>query len=186
LRHARAALAHGGDDATAFAVAALTILHIDHDFEAASGAVARAVSLNGSCATAFYLGAHVHALSGDAAIAEDYAARALRLSPFDPFGFMALYSLGMVRVRERRFDEAAALCSKSVQANPRFSTLYAFQTAILADAGRDEEATSVARRLLELEPNFHVRPFLGFFSGFSHKAVTESLSAGLRKVGLPE
>jgi len=186
LRHARAALAHGGDDATALAIAALTILHIGHDFEAASGAIARAVSLNGSCATALYLGAHVHALSGDAAIAEDYAARALRLSPFDPFGFMALYSLGFVRVRERRFDEAAALCSKAVQANPRFSTLYAFQTAILAEAGRDEEARSVARRLLELEPSFRVRPFVGFFSGFLHKAGMDPLSAGLRKVGLPE
>jgi adenylate cyclase len=186
LRHARAALAHGGDDATALAVAALTVLHLGHDFEAASGAIARAVSLNGSCATAFYFGAHVHALSGDAAIAEDYAARALRLSPFDPTGYMALYSLAMLRVRERRFDEAAALCSKSVQANPRFSTLYAFQTAILAEAGRDEEARSVASRLLELEPNFHVRPFLGFMSGFFHKSVAEPLSSGLRKVGLPE
>ena len=186
LRHARAALAHGGDDATALAVAALTILHIGHDLEAASGAIARAVSLNGSCATAFYFGAHVHALSGDAAIAEDYAARALRLSPFDPFSFMALYSLAMVRVRERRFDDAAALCSKSVQANPRFSTLYAFQTAILAEASRDEEARSAASRLLELEPNFHVRPFLGFMSGFFHKGAADPLSAGLRKVGLPE
>jgi adenylate cyclase len=186
LRHARAALAHGGDDATAFAVAALTVLHIGHDLEAASGAIARAVSLNGSCATAFYFGAHIHALSGDTAIAEDYAARALRLGPFDPFSFMALYSLGMVRVRERRYDEAAALFSKGVQANPRFSTLYAFQTATLAVAGRDEEARSVARRLLELEPNFHVRPFLGFASGFMHKAAADQLSAGLSKVGLPE
>jgi len=186
MRHARAALAHGGDDATALAVAALTVLHVGHDFEAASGAIARAVSLNGSCATAFYFGAHVHGLSGDPAIAEDYAARALRLSPFDPFSFMALYSLAMVRVREGRYDEAAALGSQSVQANPRFSTLYAFQTAILAQAGRDEEARSVASRLLELEPDFHVRSFLGFMSGFFHASAAGPLSAGLRKVGLPE
>jgi TolB-like protein/class 3 adenylate cyclase len=186
MRHARAALAHGGDDATALAVAALTVLHVGHDFEAASGAIARAVSLNGSCATAFYFGAHVHGLSGDPAIAEDYAARALRLSPFDPFSFMALYALAMVRVREGRYDDAAAFGSRSVQANPRFSTLYAFHTAILAQAGRDEEAKSVASRLLELEPNFHVQSFLGFMSGFFHPAAADPLSAGLRKVGLPE
>jgi adenylate cyclase len=66
LRHARAALAHGADDATALAVASLSILHLGHDFDAAAGPIARAVSLNGSCATAFYLGAHIHAMKGDA------------------------------------------------------------------------------------------------------------------------
>jgi adenylate cyclase len=76
LRHARAALAHGSDDPTALAVASLTTLHLGHDFEAASGAIARAVALNGNCATAYYFGAHIHALSGDAATAEDFAGRA--------------------------------------------------------------------------------------------------------------
>ena len=58
LRHAQAALAYGGDDATAVAIASFVILHLGHDFAAASGAVARALALNASCATAFYLGAH--------------------------------------------------------------------------------------------------------------------------------
>jgi adenylate cyclase len=76
VRHARAALTYGGDDATALAVASLTLLHLGHDFAAASGAVTRALSLNASCATAFYFGAHVNAFSGDPAVAEEYANRA--------------------------------------------------------------------------------------------------------------
>ena len=71
VRHARLALALGTDDATALAYAALTVLHLAHDFEAASGAIARALSLNGSCATALYWGAHIHAWSGDPVLAED-------------------------------------------------------------------------------------------------------------------
>src|SRR5439155_982307 len=39
VRHARLALALGTDDATALAYAALTVLHLAHDFEAASGAL---------------------------------------------------------------------------------------------------------------------------------------------------
>jgi adenylate cyclase len=185
VRHARAALAHGGDDATALAIAALSILHLGRDFEAGSGAIARAVALNGSCATAYYFGAHIHSLSGDAALAEDYAIRAMRLSPFDQYSFMALYSLGSVRGRGGRFDEAASFYSKGVQANPRFSTLYALHAGALAEAGRDEEARSVASRLLALEPSFRVRPFVSFFS-FIHKDLIDALSAGLQKAGLPE
>jgi adenylate cyclase len=89
VRHARAALTYGGDDATALAVASLTLLHLGHDFAAASGAVTRALSLNASCATAFYFGAHVNAFSGDPAVAEEYANRALRLSPFDTYVYFA-------------------------------------------------------------------------------------------------
>ena len=102
VRHARMALAHGTDDATALSIAALVILHLGHDFEAASGAISRALSLNGSCAAAFYWGAHIHAFSGDPTIAEDYANRALRLSPFDPFSFDAYVAQGLVRLREQR------------------------------------------------------------------------------------
>ncbi len=186
VRHARTALAHGGDDATALAVASLTLLHLAYDFEAASGAVARALSLNDSFAAAFYFGAHIHALRGDAATAEEYAGKALRLSPFDPLSYLALHAIGTVRVRQGRFDEAASQYSKAIQANPRFSILYALHTAAPALAGREAEAKFAADRLLALEPSFRIQPFLAAFSPFFDQVLTDSLSIGLRKVGLPE
>jgi adenylate cyclase len=108
-RHARLALAHGSDDTIALSISALVILHLGHDFDAASGAIARALSLNPSCAAAFYWGAHIHAVSGDLVLAEEYAHRALRLSPFDPTSFNTYLALGFVRARERRYDDAAGL-----------------------------------------------------------------------------
>jgi adenylate cyclase len=186
VRHARMALAHGTDDATALSIASLVILHLDHDFEAASGAIARALSLNGSCAAALYWGAHVHAWSGDPVIAEDYANRALRLSPFDPVSFEAYLTLGTVRFRKQHYDDAAAFYAKAVQANPRFSSLYAAQTTALAMAGRIEESKSLARRLLELEPDFRVGPFMEFFVKFARPEIVDGLAEGLRKAGLPE
>jgi adenylate cyclase len=185
LRHARAALAHGADDATALAVASLSILHLGHDFAAASGAIDRAVSLNGSCATAFYFGAHIHAMRGDGALAEDFAERALRLSPFDQFSYFALLAIGTVRLRNGQFADAASFYSKAVQANPRFSVLYVLHASALAQAGRLDEARLVGSRLLALEPNFRLRPFIAGFSHF-HADLVESLEAGLRKAGLPE
>jgi adenylate cyclase len=186
VRHARAALAHGTDDATALSVAALALLHLGHDFAAASGAIARALELNPSCAAAFYWGGHIHAFNGDPAIAENYAMRALRLSPFDPFTFEAYVTLGCVRVRQQRYDDAATFLAKGIQANPRFSTLYAFLAAALAMAGRSEEAKSNAQRLLELEPSFRIKPAAAMFSGFARPELVNALSEGLRKAGLPE
>jgi adenylate cyclase len=182
----REALAHGGDDATALAVASPTILHLGHDFEVASGAIVGALALNSSCATVYHFGAHIHALSGDPAIAEDFAGKALWLTPFDPVSHMALHAVGTVRLRQRRFDEAVAAYSKAVQANPRFSTLYILHASALAQADREEEAKLVTGRLLALEPNFRLQPLMAVFSPFFDKTLAELLLAGLRKAGLPE
>ena len=185
VRHARLALALGTDDATALAYAAMTVLHLARDFEAASGAIARAVSLNASCATALYWSAHIHASSGDPALAEDHANRALRLSPFDPLSYEGHLALGLVRIRLRNYADAPAHFAKAVQANPRFSVLYALHAAVLAVAGRIDEARVVGRRVLELEPAFRVGRFLEF-AGWVEGETREALAVGIRQAGLPE
>jgi adenylate cyclase len=186
VRHARAAIARGSDDATALSVASLTLLHLGHDFAAASGAIARALALNPSGAAAFYWGAHIHGFSGDPATAEDYALRALRLSPFDPISYEAYIAQALVRLRQQRYDEAAAFSAKAVQANLRFSTLYAFHAAVLAQAGRITEAKSISRQLLELEPGFRIGSIEAILGGFMLPELMNELAAGWRKAGLPE
>jgi len=185
-RHARAAVAYGADDSTALAVAGLPLLNVANDFPASSSAIARAIALNPSCALAYHIGAHVHSMGGAPQVAEEYANRALRLSPFDPLSFQAIYALGLVRMLAGNADEAAVYLSKAVQANPRFSTLYVFETAGLANAGRTEEAKGAAQRLLSLEPGFRIGTFLTFVARFSHSALVELLRARLAEAGLPE
>jgi adenylate cyclase len=186
VRHARAALAYGSDDASALTVAAIALLHLGHDFAAASNAIARALSLNGSCAIAYFFGAHIHAFSGDSRIAEDYAEQAMRLSPFDPFTFLAHFARGCVRLRDGRFDDAASLFFSAVQANPRFSVLHTCQAAALAMADRVDEAKAAAGRVLELEPTFRIKPFVEFVSTFVRPELAAPLSTGLRQTGLPD
>ncbi len=186
LHHARAALAAPTDDATSLAVASFVVLHLGHDFDLAANSIERAIALNGSCATAFYFGSHIHALSGNVKIAEDYAQRALRLSPFDPFVFEAYIALGMVRLRAGQDDDAAAYFAKGVHANPHFSTLYAMLSAALALAGRTSEAKAAAARLIELEPGFRVAPLIKMASGFAVPSLLGRWSEGLLKAGLPE
>jgi tetratricopeptide (TPR) repeat protein len=185
VRHARATLALGTDDASALAIAAFVLLHLARDFDAASAAVARALALNGSCATALYWAAHIHAVSGDPDLAEDYAHRALRLSPFDLFSYEGHIALAMVRFRAQRYDDAAAHFAKAAQANPRFSVPHVLQASALALAGRTDDAKAVARRVLELEPTFNVRRFMDF-TAFIKSEVREALAVGARHAGLPE
>jgi TolB-like protein/class 3 adenylate cyclase/Tfp pilus assembly protein PilF len=183
VEHARAVIASDTDDATALAIAAFAMTMLSKDHEAALGAVERALSLNASCATALYFGAIIYAFAGQPAPAVSNANRALRLSPFDPMAYVAHASLGSAAVQEMRYDEAASHFAKAVQANPRFSTLYFFQAASLALAGRQEEALPIAQQLLELEPGFRLRLF--FEVGMA-RAVADRLSEGARILGLPE
>ena len=181
--HARAVIASGTDDATALAIAAFAITMLSKDHEAALSAVERALSLNASCATALYFGAVIYAFAGQPAAATSNANRALRLSPFDPMAYAAHLSLGSAAIQEARYDAAASHFGKAVQANPRFSTLYFFQAAALALAGRQGEARPIAQQLLELEPGFR----LGlFFEVGMARAVADRLTEGARILGLPE
>jgi adenylate cyclase len=94
LRHARAAIASGTDDATALAVAAFALGILSKDYTTAANVIERALSLNPSSAAAHYWGAIIHAASGNFAAVTAHANRALRLSPFDPLAFLAHTALG--------------------------------------------------------------------------------------------
>ncbi|URK87581.1 tetratricopeptide repeat protein [Rhizobium sp. RCAM05350] len=153
------------------------------DHEAGLTAVERALSLNASCATALYFGSVIHAFAGHAAEARSNADRALRLSPFDPMAYGAHLALGVAYLLETRYDEAAPHFARAVQANPRFSTLYFFEAALLGLAGRQEEARPIVQRLLELEPGFRLRMI--FEVGLVQN-LADRFAEGARIVGLPE
>ena len=74
---------------------------------------------------------------------------------------LRLSAKGLGCVSAERYDEAAVNFAKAVHGNPRFSWLAAEHAATLALSGQMEESKAVGRRLLELEPNFRIRPMIG-------------------------
>ena len=183
LRHARVVLAGTADNANALGNAGAVIALLDKDYDAALGAIDRALSLNPSSATGHYFGAIVQAFRGDAAAARILATRALRLSPFDVSANLAHQALGISDLLEGRLDEACAHFGRGVQSRPDVAYLHMDHAAVMALAGHVEEARAIARRGLELEPGWRIRLHSEF--GLS-PAIAEKFIAGSRLLGLPE
>jgi adenylate cyclase len=183
LKHARAALAAGADDPTTLATAGFVIGLVEHDYQTAMIAIDHALALNGSSALAFALGSTILAHDGRIAQAIDYGERALRLSPHDPTVYLELTALGIAHLAAGRFEEAAAMCNKASQSNPRFSFPVVLRTAALSRLGRTDEAKASARRVLELEPHFSIAEFIRAHTG--RPEIWDPVGEALCQTGLP-
>jgi adenylate cyclase len=184
LRHARIAIATGGDDATALAAGAFVIGILECDYGTALNAFDRALALSPSSAFALSFSAIVRAWAGDCATAVEQAEQSLRLSPFDALLYMPYVGLAYAHFFAGRFEEAALAASRAAQANPQFSIPWVLRTAALAKLGRGDEAQAGARRLLELWPQFTISGYIG--GNFTSPERLAMFTDPLRRAGLPE
>ena len=183
-RHARTAISTGREDAPALAMAGFVIGVVEHDYETALDALDRSLALSPSSALALGFSSIIRAWTGDDATSIAHAETGIRLSPYDPLIYLPFVGLSYAYFFTGRFEDALLAAGRAAQANPRFSVPAIFQTAALASLGRDAEATASARRLLELEPGFRIRPLIASYS--SNKERLAMLAGALRRAGLPE
>jgi TolB-like protein/class 3 adenylate cyclase/Flp pilus assembly protein TadD len=183
VRHARAAVTHGRDDATAMALGAFVIGLVEHDRAAAREAFERALALSPSCAFALFLGGIFLAWTGDAELAIEWAERALRVSPVDRFAFGGHQAVAIGNFILGQYEEAATAARRAVLSNSSFSVTQSLLAAALAKLGRTAEAKAAARQVLVLQPSFSS-------SGYCNAiGITPSLAATLmeawHQAGLP-
>jgi adenylate cyclase len=185
LRHARHAIAVGGDDAAALATAGFVIAVAGHDYETALTAFDRSFALSGSSALALGYSSIVRAWKGDDAIAVEQANRALRLSPFDPWLYMPYIGLAYAHFAAGRFEETVAAASLAIQSNPRFSVPQILHAAALGSLGRSEDAKTAVQRLVELQSGITVATAILSARYINPKNIA-ALENALRRAGLPE
>ncbi len=184
IDHARSALIHGKDDATALTLAGFSMGMDGHDRDAAFTALEAALTLSASSALTYILGSVMFGWAGEAEKAIAWSERGMRLSPFDPWAFAAFDAQAMSHLLRGRYDEACHAAHRSVQANPAHSITYVQLAAALAKLGRHEEARRAAARVLELHPTFRFgRQFAGVNCA---PELAEVLGGALRSAGLPE
>jgi adenylate cyclase len=183
LEHARDAIEAGADDAETLVNAGFAIGLVAHDYDTAMNAINRALLINGTSAYALGMGATILGHAGHAERAVEYAERALRFSPLDPWIATAYIALGIAHCAAGNWEGVVSACGKAIEANPRFSLSHVLQAAALSCLGRLDEAKAVARRVPELEPGFTVSGFVRSHTGRAE--IWEPIGDALRGLGLP-
>jgi tetratricopeptide (TPR) repeat protein len=182
-RYARAAVRYGRDDATALTVAGFCIGLIEHDRATAFQAFDAALALSPSSAFTYMFGSTLFGWAGEADRAIDWGERAVRLSPFDPLGFLAFDGISLSHFIRGRNSEAADAARKAIQVNPLFSVNYICLVAALARLGQMEDAKSAAARLIELQPSFSISRQCAAVGVVP--SLTAALTNAVCSVGLP-
>ncbi len=145
----------------------------------------RALSLNPNLAMAWALSAMAHAYAGDPNEAEHRLKRYKLLSPLDPHAFVFDGFFGVIHLMRREYESAAEVGRSISQLNPAFSATYRPYLAALGYLGRDQEAATIRRRLLALEPDFTIERFLRT-SPLESETDRMHYAEGLRLAGIRE
>jgi len=182
--HAQAAIAHGHDDSIALTLAGFSIGMDGHDRAAAYAAFEAALALSPSLALAHILGAAVFSWAGQAERTVEWADQALRLSPFDPWKFIAYRALALAHFLRGRYEAAADAARRAVQFNPGFGSSHMLLAAPLAKLGQYDDAKAAVANLMQREPAFRLsRQFAGVDCA---PALADALREALRGMGVPE
>jgi adenylate cyclase len=184
IHHARAAIAHGNDDATALAIAAFVIALDEHDTTTALKVFDHALELSSSNVFALNSSAIILAWMGKTDLAIERAQQALRLSPFDSLNWRSNHALAIAYFHIQRYGDAADAARSVIDVNPGFSLTRAVLTAALMRLGRVDEAKAAAQAVLELEPSFTIRG--ATLESKLEPAVFKPFADAWREIGLPE
>jgi TolB-like protein/class 3 adenylate cyclase len=184
IRHARAALAHGRDDAIALSWGGFNIGMVEHDRAAAREAFEAALALSPSSGTTYLLGSLQLGWGGEAERAIEWGERGQRLSPFDPFGYVGWHAVFAGNFQLGCYEDAANAARKAIQSNPGFSISHVLLAGALAKLGRIDEAKAAAARVLELQPGFRIGEWCAAID--LTPAIAVPLTEVLQAVGLPE
>jgi tetratricopeptide (TPR) repeat protein len=134
---------------------------------------------------AWNLSGAAYAYLGDWEEAERRVTRYKKLSPLDPHAFIYDTTLINVAFLKRDYESAVAIGRTASEMNPSFSASCKPYLAALGHAGRTQEAATVCRRLLTIEPDFTVERFMAT-TPFVRRADNELYAEGLRLAGVPE
>ena len=185
LRAAHRAVELEPNDPSVLANAGFGLPMLNADTDTAIPWLDRAIAVNPNSSMAFGFGAVVRNFAGDYLMAADHAARAMRLSPFDPLTFLFNYALGVSHLLRRKLPDAIRFLQRSNLESREVPNPLFFLAIALAHSGRFDEARSAMARMLELRPKTTV----SWYRRRGLYRVVDDLEfvlEGARMAGLPE
>ena len=143
------------------------------------------MTLNPNLASAWLLSGWVRVYLGDPDVAIERMTRAMRLSPLDPFTFLAYSMIGACHMFAGRYDEAISWAESGLRERPNWVPAARIVAACHAHAGRLEQAQRAVARLRQLDPAFRVSDLKRLIPMRKPEQLAR-YEEGLRIAGLPE
>jgi tetratricopeptide (TPR) repeat protein len=137
-------------------------------------------------AEAWFCGGLVKNWLGEPEPAIERFARAMRLSPLDPWGIGMRTGTAHAHFFLGRYDQAASWAALALQDNPDFQAGLRIAAASNAMAGRPEQAHKAVARLRQLNPALHVSSLKEVLGPYRRAEDLARYEEGLRQAGLPE
>ena len=184
-RLAQRAVELGKDDAVTLAASGWALTYVVRDLEVGAGLIDRALGLNSNLAEAWFYGGWMKNYLGEPKLAIERFARAMRLSPLDPWVTRMRSGTAAAHFFLSRYDEAASWAAMALQDRPDFQTALRIQAASNALAGRLEQAQKAMARLRQLNPALRVSNLKDLVGPWRANDLAR-YEEGLRRAGLPE
>jgi adenylate cyclase len=185
-RLAQRALELGKDDAIALSASGWALAHVVRDLERGAALIDRALVLNCNLAEAWSYGGYAKLWLGEPKLAIERFARAMRLSPLDPWVTRIHVGTAQAHFLLGRYDEATSWAAMALQDNPDYQPGLRVSAASNTMAGRPEDARKAMARLRQLNPSLRVSNLKGMVGPYRHAEDLSRYEEGLRQAGLPE
>ncbi len=184
-RLARKAVHLGGDNPVALCVGGFALAFVAHEFDDAAAFMDRGLAVNPNFAVGWMLSAWLRVWRGEPDLALEHVARAMRLSPLDPYVSSMYAATAYAHFLSGRYDTALSWAEKTMRENPHFLLAVCISAASNALAGRLEPAREGIARALECNPDLRISN-LRDLAPFRRAEDLAMFAKGLRKAGLPE
>jgi TolB-like protein/DNA-binding response OmpR family regulator len=187
VEHAQRAAQQGKDDAAASALAGLALGYVAGELDEAAALTERSLALNGNLAIGWYSSGTIKAFrGGEADVAIEHLARAMRLSPLDPLMFTMQGVTAVCHFFAGRYDQAISWTERAFRNNPEILGTLRIGAASNALAGRDAEAMKFITRALKLDPEMRVSNLPDRIGIFRRQEDRAKYIQALRRAGLPD
>ena len=185
-RLAQRAVELGKDDAIALAASGYALVYVVRDLEVGAALIDRALVLNSNLAEAWAFGGWVKNWLGEPEAAIERFARAMRLSPLDPWVTRMRSGTAYAHFFLGRYDEAASWAAMALQDSPDYQPGLRIAAASNAMAGRPEQAHKAMARLRQLNPALRISNLKDVLPPIRRAEDLSRYEEGLRRAGLPE
>lgn len=182
----RRGVALGADDAFTLAGSGWAVAYVVGDLDTGCALIDRALALNPNVADGWLWGGWIKVWLGEPDEAIAWIERAMRLSPLNPYLWIAQVAAAHACFFAGRHDESSSYAATALQSAPEHPVGLRIHAASSAFAGQLEQARRSVTGLLKRNPILRVCGLEEVLGPYRRAEDVGKYQEGLRRAGLPE